>query len=98
MSWGAPDPMMDGWAELDWRERRERRFQRWLSARGVEFQSDEAKQKYVARVQSMIDAIQLKKPERVPVTANVQFYSAKHSGVSRKDAMYDYGKMTSALI
>ena len=35
MSWGGPDPMFDGWDELDWKERRERRFQRWLErARG----------------------------------------------------------------
>ena len=40
MSWGAPDPMFENWHQLDWKERRERRFQRWLSARGVEFASD----------------------------------------------------------
>jgi len=90
--------MMDGWGELDWRERRGRRFQRWLSARGVEFQSDEAKEEYRVRVQGIIDAIQLKRPERVPATANVHFYAAKYAGVSKKDAMYDYGKMTEALI
>ena len=93
-----PDPMFENWDQLDWKERRERRFQRWLSARGVEFASDEAKNAYESRVQGMIDAIQLKKPEQVPATANVHFYSAKHSGVSRKDAMYDYQKMTAALI
>jgi hypothetical protein len=98
MSWGAPDPMFEDWQQLGWKERRERRFQRWLSARGVEFADDSAREKYVARVQGMIDAIELRKPERVPVSANVHFYSAKYSGLSKKEAMYDYQKMAQALI
>ena len=40
MSRDGPDPMFDGWDLLDWRERRERRFQRWLGAPGTEFVSD----------------------------------------------------------
>jgi hypothetical protein len=97
MSWGAPDPTFDNWQQLDWKERRERRFERWLSARSVEFVDDSAKQAYAARVQGMIDAIKLKKPERVPVSANVHFYSARHSGLTKKEAMYDYQKMADAL-
>ncbi len=97
MSWGAPDPMFDDWQQLDWRDRRERRFQRWLSARGVEFVDDSARESYMARVQGMIDAIQLKKPQRVPVSANVHFYSAKYAGFSKKEAMYDYQKMAESL-
>jgi hypothetical protein len=97
MSWGAPDPMFDGWQQLDWKERRERRFARWLSARGVEFASDKAREDYQARAQGLLDAIQLKKPERVPVSANVHFYSAKYSGLTKKEAMYDYGSMAAAL-
>ncbi len=93
-----PDPMLDGWDKLDWSERRERRFQRWLSARGVEFQSEGAEQAYKSRVQGLIDAICLRKPEKVPVSPNVHFYLAKHSGISKKDAMYDYEKMAAALI
>ena len=38
------DPLFEGWDQLDWRQRRERRFQRWLSARRVGFVSDSAKQ------------------------------------------------------
>ncbi len=98
MTWGAPDPMFEGWAGLDWRERRERRFQRWLSARGVEFANDAARADYTGRVQLLIDAITLKKPERVPVSANVQFFTAKHSGLTKKEAMYDHQKSAAALI
>jgi len=98
MSWNAPDPMFEGWDKLDWQERRERRFRRWLSARGVEFSSDSVKEEYQQRVRSLIDAITLKKPERVPVCANVHFYLAKYSGLTKKEAMYDYGRSAAALI
>jgi Uroporphyrinogen decarboxylase (URO-D) len=98
MSDDGRDPMFDGWGELDWKERRERRFQRWRDATGVEFVSDAARQDYRERVQLLIDAITLKKPARVPVTAWSGFYVGKHSGLSAKEAMYDYQEMAAALI
>lgn len=98
MGWGDQDPMFDGWGELDWRGRRERRFQRWLAAPAVEFASDTARRDYRARVQLLIDAITLKKPARVPVTAWSGFYVGKYSGLTAKEAMYDYQKMAAALI
>jgi len=97
MNRGAPDPIFLGWDRLDWKERRERRFQRWLDARGVEFAGDAARQDYEKRVELLVDAIMLKKPERVPVSANVQFYTGAHSGLSKKEAMYEYEKMAAAL-
>jgi hypothetical protein len=98
MSWGSPDPMFEGWHRLDWRGRRERRFQRWLSARGVEFASETAREDYTQRVQLLIDAITLKKPARVPVTVNAHFYIAKHSGLTKREAMYDHQKSAAALM
>ena len=38
------------WAELSWQEKRERRFQNWLSAPGITFSSPEAQAAYRARV------------------------------------------------
>jgi uroporphyrinogen-III decarboxylase len=93
-----PDPMFEGWDQLGWMERRERRFHRWLSARGVEFTSDSARRGYKERVQLLIDAITLKKPARVPVSANVGFYVGKYSGLTKKEAMYDYAKSAAALV
>ena len=98
MSWGTPDPMFDNWSQLDWRERRERRYQRWLGARGVQFANDLARQDYTGRVQLLIDAIALKKPARVPVTANVQFFLAQHSGLTKQEAMHDHQKSAAALM
>ena len=98
MSWGGPDPMFDGWDVLDWRERRERRFRRWLDAPGVEFAGDAVRQAYRARVQLLIDAITLKKPARVPVSAWVGFYAGKYSGLTAKQAMYDHEKSAAAHV
>ena len=97
MSWGTPDPMFEGWDGLDWKQRRERRFNRWLSARGIEFTSDAAKGEYQQRIRLLMDAIALKKPERVPVATNVHFYLAKHSGLSKKEAMYDQERSAAAF-
>ena len=60
------DPLFEDWDQLDWRERRERRFQRWLDAPGVAFVSDSVRREYRERVQLLIDAITLRKPARVP--------------------------------
>jgi uroporphyrinogen-III decarboxylase len=98
MSTDGRDPMFDGWEKLDWQERRERRFQRWLSAPGVEFQSETARQQYQERAQLLIDAVQLNKPARVPVTTSAGFYVGAYSGLSKKEAMHDYDKAAAAVI
>jgi hypothetical protein len=98
MSRGGEDPLFDGWSELDWKERRERRFGRWLDARGVEFVGDSARQEYRERVQLLIDAITLKKPARVPVSTAVGFYAGRYGGLTARESMYDYDKLAAAHI
>lgn len=97
MDQNTADPMFEGWEQLDWKERRERRFQRWLAAPGITFASEKAKQDYEARVGSLIDAISLKKPGHVPSSANVHFYVARYSGLTKKQAMYDTEALAAAL-
>ncbi len=98
MNGDARDPMFADWEKLDWKQKRERRFQRWLEAPGIEFQSEKARQDYRERAQLLIDALTLKKPSRVPVTTSVGFYVGKHSGLTKKETMYDYEKAAAALI
>jgi uroporphyrinogen-III decarboxylase len=90
--------IFDGWEELDWRERRQRRFDLWKSASGVEFASDQARADYQERAQLLIDAIQLKKPARVPVAVSMGFYVGKYSGLTKKESMHDYEKVAAALV
>ena len=56
----------EGWAELPWQEKRERRFQRWLSAPGVDFVSPEAQAAYRARGTRIVKCIRLEQPDRAP--------------------------------
>jgi hypothetical protein len=91
------DTTFDGWERLTWQERRERRYQRWLSAPGVDFQSTEARRLYQERIQLLVDAIGLKKPARVPVTALCGYFVGTHSGLSKKEFMCDYEKAAAAV-
>ena len=98
MTSGGPDPLLDGWEQLGWRERRQRRFGRWLSGSRVEFADDAAREAYTERVQLLIDAVTLKKPARVPVAAAVGFFPAAHAGFTKREAMDDGEKSAAALL
>jgi len=55
------------WADLNWEEKREVRFKRWLNP-SVTFSSPEAENVYKERVTRFIRAIKLEEPDdRVPV-------------------------------
>jgi hypothetical protein len=97
LSTKAPDPMFAGWDALDWKERRQRRFDRWLSAPGVAFQSEAARRDHHERIQLLIDALLLKRPARVPVAVMTDYFVGKHSGLTKKEFMYDYEKAAAAL-
>lgn len=91
-----PDAMFDGWDRLNWRERRARRLRRWIGATGVPFATASAKSAYAERIQLLIDALRLMKPERVPVSAMMGHYPARYAGLSLKAAMHDYEKLAAA--
>lgn len=73
------------------------RLQRWKSPAGIQFANPEAEQGYQRRVQMLIDAIQLRKPERVPVCPMVGFFPFVYAGVTLQDAMYDHAKLGEAI-
>ena len=84
------------WSTLTPQEKRERRFAAWLAAPGVRFASPEAETAYKARVKRLIDAIRLKKPDRVPVTPFLGEFVATYGGYTQKDMMYDADKAIDA--
>lgn len=90
------DPTFDGWDQLKWRERRARRLRRWIGAKDVPFRTASAKSAYTERIQLLIDALRLLKPERVPVFPMTGFYPARYAGLSPKEAMHDYEKLAAA--
>jgi hypothetical protein len=74
-------------------EKREERFNSWLSPRGIQFGSPAAEKSYRERVNRLIKVIRLETPDRVPVYPSVGFFPAHYSGITTQEAMYDYGKL-----
>jgi len=81
------------WNEMTWQEKREKRFEQWLAAPGVQFDSVEAEKRYRARVTRFIKAIKLEEPDRVPVMLPVGSFPAYYSGSSFYNIMYDYSEL-----
>ena len=88
--------MENNWAELTPEEKRERRFQWWLSAEDINFSSPQAKKAYRERAQRMIDVYQVKEPDRVPVSLPVGALPAYLAGLDFYTVMYDYDKLIRA--
>jgi hypothetical protein len=85
------------WKNLSLDEKQEEMFQRWLSPKGIEFASSGAEKSYKERVTRIKDIIQLKRvPDRVPVVLMLGFFPAFYSGITPKEAMYDYDKLFAA--
>ncbi len=77
------------WSKLTPEEKRDERFKRWLEAPGVEFVSPEANEAYRERVQRLQDALLMKEPDRVPVSAMGGNYALYYGGTTLHKAMYD---------
>ena len=85
------------WEEMTPEEKREARFETWLAAEGVTFQSAEAEASYKANIHRLKDAVLMEKaPDRVPVLIMGTFMQAHLYGVTPEECMYDYGKLVSA--
>ena len=70
-------------------QKREKRFQQWLEPKGVEFKSPEAARGYRERVERFIKAINLEKPDRVPVVLPAGTFPVYYAGMTLKGAMRD---------
>jgi hypothetical protein len=75
---------------MTWQEKRQERFEKWLNPEGIVFAGPEAKAAYQAKVQRMIDAIELKKtPDRIPIYPNYTFFPAYAAGRLPLEVMSD---------
>src|SRR3990172_2499883 len=87
------------WETLTPEEKLERRFTAWLTPpANTEFVSPQTESDYKARVTRIIDAIQLKKPDRVPVLPRFALdgFPAAYCGYTAKDMWYDVDKCIDA--
>ena len=85
------------WEAMTADEKRADLFDKWLSPPGVKFASPEAEKGYKERVTRIKDAIELKKPDRVPVFPMTGFFPAYYAGFTPRDVMYDYDKLMSSF-
>jgi Uroporphyrinogen decarboxylase (URO-D) len=76
------------WADMTPEEKRAWRIDKWRNP-DVEFASPEAEATYKARVDRIVAAINLEKPDRVPVRLNMGFWPAKSGGLTDYEAMSD---------
>lgn len=86
------------WTEMDWQERRERRFERWLNPPGITFRDREAEEAYRARATRITRAVKLEEPDRVPCQIPPGSFPAYYAGYDLKTVTYDYEKMKDAYL
>jgi uroporphyrinogen-III decarboxylase len=76
----------------------EETLDRWCSATGLAFASDEAEAAYKARARRIADAILLKTPDRVPVAPSFGMFPALDNGYTCEEVMFDYDKAEAAWL
>ncbi len=86
----------DDWDELTRDQRFEARMQAWMEPVGVEFASSDVQRAYQERVQMLRDAIELRKPVRVPVAPWMGLFPARYGGLTAREAYYDFDKLAVA--
>lgn len=87
---------LDGWDHMTPDERFSARLQAWSEPAGVEFASDEVRDYYGRRVAMLRDAIELRKPERVPIAPWMSLFPGLSSGLTARETYYDYDKLADA--
>lgn len=86
----------DNWNKMTPEEKRAYRLNVWLTTEGKPFATAEAAKLYTERGQRYIDILNLKQPDRVPVSVSVGDYIANYTGVPKGDFFYDYPKAIEA--
>jgi hypothetical protein len=76
------------WADMTANEKRAWRIDRWRNP-DIEFKTPDAEAEYKARVDRILAALNLEKPDRVPVRLNMGFWPAKSGGLTPYEAMTD---------
>ena len=77
------------WAKLTWQQKRDLRFNKWISGEGIKFISKEAEKNYKARATRLAKAAKMEIPDRVPCMIPTGWFPARNAGVTLKEVMYD---------
>lgn len=79
----------DNWSKLTPEERRNTRLDAWVRGEGIIFDSPEAEAKYKERATLFRDALELRKPARVPVIPIAGAFALRRKGINQKATMYE---------
>jgi hypothetical protein len=71
-------------------------LERWCSAPGVTFKNAEAEEAFKKRARRIADVIQLKTPDRVPVTPAFGMFPALDNSFTCEDVFFDPNKAYTA--
>lgn len=88
-------PVPENWKNLSLKEKQAARLKSWASP-AMEFASPEAEKGFKQRTQMVIDVVNLKKPERIPIIPWWGVYPAHYGGITVQEATYDYDKLGAA--
>ena len=89
--------MAKEWKDMTPAEKRADLCDKWLNPPGAKFESPQAEKEYKGRVQRFLDALNLKKPDRVPCFPMQGFFAAYYGKLTPYDVMYDYDKLMTFL-
>ena len=90
--------ILDGWVEKTADEKYDARMRAWQKPEGVEFATPEAAAAHAERTGMIRDALELKKPPRVPISPWAGLYPARLAGMTARDAYYDTARLARAMV
>jgi hypothetical protein len=91
-----PSGYPENWSTLSPEQKREWRFKRFVNGENIRFVSDQARQNYRIRAQRIVDAFDLKEPDRVPINLPVGDLPYNLYGINAHTAMYEVEKAVEA--
>jgi hypothetical protein len=86
------------WQEMTSEERLAQRLDHYVNMPDFEFPSADAKALYQERATRIREAFEMKVPDRVPVFPSEGFFPILNAGYTMKDALYDYDKVSKAVL
>jgi hypothetical protein len=91
-----PSGYPENWSTLSPEQKREWRFKRFVNGENIRFVSEQARQNYRIRAQRIVDAFDLKEPDRVPINLPVGDLPYNLYGINAHTAMYEVEKAVEA--
>jgi hypothetical protein len=86
------------WTTLTADEKSEARLRAWQEPEGVAFAAPEAAAAYAERTGMVREALELRRPVRVPVSPWAGLFPVRSAGMTAREACYDHERLARALV